>query len=92
MTQTRNPHSTTSQPKTDPQSHTGPIATLGELRRTIRGTVTVDETAKVLGISRGKAFESVRNGDLPVLRLGHRYLVPVPRLLALLGVEDGGHE
>jgi len=90
VAQTRNPHSSASQTTADPPSHTGPVTTLAELRCTKRGTVTVEESAKVLGISRGKAFESVRNGDLPVLRLGHRYLVPVPRLLALLGVEEGG--
>jgi len=49
-------------------------------------TLTVEQVAEVLGISRGLAYESVRSGELPVLHLGRRVLVPVPALLALLGV------
>jgi excisionase family DNA binding protein len=55
-----------------------------------RATVTVEEVAQVLGVSRGSAYEGVRTGALPSLRLGRRVLVPVPRLLALLGADDSG--
>jgi excisionase family DNA binding protein len=50
-----------------------------------RATVTVEEVAQVLGVSRGSAYEGVRTGALPSLRLGRRVLVPVPALLSLLG-------
>ena len=39
-------------------------------------TVTVDEAGKLLGISRNTAFEAARRGDLPVIRIGRRLLVP----------------
>ena len=31
----------------------------------IKPTLTVEETAKLLGISRGLAFQAVRSGDIP---------------------------
>jgi hypothetical protein len=65
---------------------TSPALSLEDLRG--RGTCTVAEAAAVLQISRGLAYESVRRGDLPALHLGHRFVVLVPRLLALLG-DDG---
>jgi len=49
-------------------------------------TLTVEAAAAVLGISRGLAYESIRAGELPVLHLGRRVLVPVPAFLAMLGV------
>jgi len=49
-----------------------------------RPTVTVDETAQLLGVSRASAYEAVRRGQIPSLHLGRRVLVPVPQLLALL--------
>jgi len=38
--------------------------------------LSVTETARKLGISRGLAYELARSGQLPVLRLGKRWLVP----------------
>jgi excisionase family DNA binding protein len=48
-------------------------------------TMSVTEAARVLGISRTTAYECVRAGDLPSVRLGGRIVVPtqaVDRLLA----------
>lgn len=50
-----------------------------------RVTLTVPETAAVLGASRNRAYESARSGELPVIRLGARMLVPVAGLRRLLG-------
>jgi excisionase family DNA binding protein len=61
---------------------------LGELREGARATLSVEETAVVLGISLGSARKAIRNNELPALRLGSRYLVPVAKLLALLGEEE----
>ena len=47
-------------------------------------TLTVDETANLLGISRGLAFQAVARGDIPSIRIGRRILVPAARLQALL--------
>jgi excisionase family DNA binding protein len=49
-----------------------------------RPTLTVEETAKLLGISRGLAFQAVRSGAIPAIRIGRRILVPRARLEALL--------
>ncbi len=49
-----------------------------------RVTMTVEEAARLLGISRGLAYEMARQGRLPTLRLGRRLLVPRARLERLL--------
>ncbi len=41
-----------------------------------RLTVSVEEAAALLGISRALAYELVRRGDLPCLRLGRRVVIP----------------
>jgi len=51
-------------------------------------TLSVEQAAEVLGISRRSAYRAVERGDLPTLRLGRRLLVPTARLLAMLGVEQ----
>ena len=50
-----------------------------------RQTVTVEEAAAILGLGRSAAYEAVRRGEIPSLRVGRRLLVPVPALDALLG-------
>jgi len=56
-------------------------------------TLTVEDAAKLLGISRGSAYAAARRGELPVLRVGRRLLVPRARLLELLGASaDDGYE
>ncbi|SCF45275.1 hypothetical protein GA0070215_13332 [Micromonospora marina] len=54
------------------------------------GTTTDVETAgSVLGIGRTKAYALAKAGQFPVrvLRVGRRYLVPVPAILKLLDLE-----
>lgn len=48
-------------------------------------TITVPQAGQVLGISRGGAYRAAAAGELPVLAIGRRLLVPVRALLALLG-------
>jgi len=50
-----------------------------------RLTISVDEASRVLGISRGLAYEAARRGELPTIRLGRRLLVPTARLYELVG-------
>lgn len=62
--------------------------------RDLPPTVSVEQAAAILGVGRGTAFNMAREFlatgyGLPVLKFGRRLLVPVPRLLALLGVEEG---
>ncbi len=51
-----------------------------------RWTVTVEEAAQMLGISRSSAYECVHRGELRALRLGRRLVVPRAALEELLGV------
>lgn len=48
-------------------------------------TLTIEETAALLGLGRTAAYEAARRGDFPTRRLGRRLIVPVPALLAWLG-------
>jgi excisionase family DNA binding protein len=48
-------------------------------------TLTIEECASVLGLSRGSAYEAARTGQIPVLRIGRRLLVPRAKLLRMLG-------
>ncbi len=53
-----------------------------------RRTWTVREAARALGIGKSAAYEAVKTGDLPALRIGGRYVVPkdaLDRLLASVG-------
>jgi excisionase family DNA binding protein len=50
--------------------------------------LTVEETAKLLRISRGLAFAAVRNREIPSIRVGRRILVPKARLLAWLEARE----
>lgn len=47
-------------------------------------TVSVEEAARILGISRGAAYTHARDGSLPTIRLGKRLLVPRQALEKLL--------
>jgi excisionase family DNA binding protein len=53
-------------------------------------TCTIEEAARRLGLSRGKAYELARRDALgvPVLRFGRKVLVQTRALDRLLGVED----
>lgn len=50
-------------------------------------TITVPEAGKVLGIGRDAAYAAAERGEIPTLKFGHRLVVPVPKLLAMLGAD-----
>jgi excisionase family DNA binding protein len=50
-----------------------------------RLTTTVEEAAALLGIGRNTAYEAVRRGEIPTIKIGRRLLVPraaLDRMLA----------
>jgi excisionase family DNA binding protein len=49
-----------------------------------RLVIDVEEAAKLLNISRGAAYAAAKRGDLPVVRIGGRILVPRTALMRLL--------
>ena len=46
--------------------------------------VILEEAAQVLGIGRNTAYEAVRTGEQPALKIGKRLLIPVKAIDALL--------
>jgi excisionase family DNA binding protein len=49
-----------------------------------RLTVTVEEAAELLGLGRNAAYEGVRRGQIPAIKIGKRILVPRAQLERLL--------
>lgn len=51
-------------------------------------TVTVQEMAELLGISRNHAFRCVQRGEIPSVRIGRRVLIPAAFIDRLLDLAD----
>ncbi|MEU4801227.1 helix-turn-helix domain-containing protein [Actinosynnema sp. NPDC023587] len=55
---------------------------------------TVDEAAYLLDLSRGAAYQAVREGTIPAERVGRRWIIPRKRFHAWLDAlpydQDGG--
>lgn len=52
-----------------------------------RPTLRVKEAAVLLDISLAGAYEAVHRGELPVIRIGRRILVPTAALMAMVGLK-----
>ena len=51
--------------------------------------LSVAEAAKLLQIGKGAAYEAVRTGDLPSIRVGRRILIPRQKLLDRINQKEG---
>lgn len=49
-----------------------------------KATVTVPEAARKLGIGRNQAYEGVKSGQIPSIKIGKRILIPRAALDRLL--------
>jgi excisionase family DNA binding protein len=49
-----------------------------------RKTLTVTEAARALGVSRHQAYEAAKRGEIPIIKIGKRILVPVAALERIL--------
>jgi excisionase family DNA binding protein len=49
-----------------------------------RETLTVDEAAQMLGISRGSAYKAIHEGSIPTIKIGRRALILREAFLRLL--------
>ena len=47
-------------------------------------TLTIEETARLLGIGRNLCYDRVKTGEIPVIKIGRRLLVPRKALERLL--------
>lgn len=52
-------------------------------------TFTVEETAALLRIGKRQAYEGIRRGQIPSIKIGHRILVPRAQLDRLLAGDAG---
>lgn len=50
-------------------------------------TYSVEQVAEMLGVARGVAYEQVRSGEIPAIRVGRRWLIPRTRFHAWLDGE-----
>jgi excisionase family DNA binding protein len=62
-------------------------------------TISVEEAARLFGVSRGVAYDAARRGQLPVtvLRIGRRLVIPRSEMARVLGPDfatsvDSGDE
>lgn len=53
-------------------------------------TYSVEEAARILGVSSTKLYRSVKAGDLPAVQLGRRVVIPAVALERLLGTPLDG--
>jgi excisionase family DNA binding protein len=53
-----------------------------------RDSFTIEEAGKILGLSRPSAYAAAKRGDLPVLWIGRRGIIPRTRLERLLAGDD----
>jgi excisionase family DNA binding protein len=49
-----------------------------------RLTLTVKETAELLGISRNGVYEAVRTGQIPSIKFGQRIIIPYKAVISML--------
>jgi hypothetical protein len=63
-----------------------PTVWTAEAVRRLGMTTDVETAGAILGIGRTKAYELAKTGEFPVkvLRIGRRYVVPIPALMAVL--------
>ena len=55
-----------------------------DVKETVARTMTVEEAGRQLGISRNTAYEAARQGQIPVIKIGRRMLVPCEQFERLL--------
>jgi len=74
----------------EPPGHEPTVWTLEAVRQ-LGLTTDIETAGAILGIGRTKAYELAKTNQFPVslLRVGRRYLVPIPALLRLLDTERG---
>ena len=55
----------------------------------IRRVLQVEEVRKILGLSRGATYIAIHKGEIPSIRVGGRFLIPVEAFEKFLACEDG---
>jgi excisionase family DNA binding protein len=71
------------------------VQALGDVAVDVQGDPdggVLDELAELLNVSRATAYESVRNGSVPSIRMGRKILVPTAAVRRMLLLDSGGPE
>lgn len=53
-----------------------------------RPTLTVDELAKLMRVSRNLAYEAVQRNEVAYVRLGRRIVIPTSAVRKMLGIGE----
>jgi excisionase family DNA binding protein len=53
-------------------------------------TVSIEDAGKILDLSRNSAYRAVKAGEIPSIRLGRLFRVPMAKLCELLGMKASG--
>lgn len=61
-----------------------PVVALPDPRE--RPTLTIRQTAALLGVSLHCAYDAAHRGEIPVIWIGRRMLVPTAALLTMVGL------
>ena len=77
-------------PRHQRQDETSKSVAVGTRLEGLGDVLTVREAAGVLRLSVNSAYEAVRRGEIPSVRIGRRVLVPKASLARLLGISEGG--
>lgn len=56
----------------------------GDVGSPTRATLTIEETATILGVGRTAAYDAARRNEIPTIKIGRRLLVPRAALDRLL--------
>lgn len=73
-----------------PNTTTGATLAPGNAHEGAKPALSVAEAAELLGVSRALAYELVKRGELPSVRLGRRIVVPRRAVEQLLAVASEG--
>lgn len=57
--------------------------TLDDIRG--KATISVPEAGELLGLGRASSYTAALKGEIPSIKIGRRTLVPVAKLLTMLG-------
>jgi excisionase family DNA binding protein len=64
----------------------------GQRKKQPQETTSIEDAAKRLNIGRNQAYEAARRGELPVIKIGRRWLIPTRALDSLLAGEARPHK
>jgi len=54
----------------------------------MRLTISVIEAGRRLGVGKNAAYDAARRGEIPILRIGRRMVVPIAAFEAMLAVQS----